>query len=316
MKLDYLPMNAAALMDKVFEMYKATFKIQIAFSIIVGIVSAVLAFVLVIIFAGSIFATGAFEAPGSDDTAAVIIAFMFLALMLPLILAWAYFSATGHIIITKQAFYKEVPYLPFWVTFKAFGRVITAVLAQIILSLPWIAIIVGIVFVLTNDVQNLYFLLMVEQPELLLIFIVVYSLLYVVYSNIFALAVPIAIFDGNLFFSSIKESFRLIKENFWRILGIRILWLIMIQLISYSAQGFVLTVTALITAILGTAADVEGVLMAVSATTSAQFYLSLIIGVLVGPLDGIMTAAIYFNQKIKKDGLDISVRLNLLSRGI
>ncbi|MCL2016054.1 MAG: hypothetical protein FWG68_07410 [Defluviitaleaceae bacterium] len=310
MKLEYLPMNAAALMDRVFDLYKATFKIQIAFSVILGIISFVLLFGVITIFAVTL-ASAMIGMGDVDDNTIFVIVIVFGAVILPLIVAWTYFSSSGHILIAKQAFYKEIPQLPFAATFQALGRVITVALAHLILSLPWLIILGLLIYSFTTGFDVLFFI--TEEPLLFFLFTLIYAVVYVIYSNIFALSVPVAIFDKRLFFASVKESWRLIKGDFWRILGIRLLWLVLVQLLSFSAQGLFSTIILLVTAFAESAVDISGIWVMVVAG-QLPFWISTIITLLVAPMEGIMTATIYFNQKIKKDALDISIGLELLSR--
>ena len=49
-------------------------------------------------------------------------------------------------------------------------------------------------------------------------------------------------------------------------------------------------------------------------TSILQVYVSAFVSFLTAPMEGILVALIYFNQKIKKDGLDIEIGLERLTR--
>jgi len=311
MQHNYLPMNAAALMDRVFDLYKATFKMQIAFSLIIGIISLILMVAMGIALAIGVGA--AFGVAGyADDRFIVIAVVLVLIGILPLYLGWVYLSASGHILISKQAFYGEPIELPLGDTFAAFLRIMSAALAHLILSAPWFILLAfGIYFVAAGQYDILYFFLDIH-PLTLIFGGLAFSLLYIIYSNIFALSIPVAIFERRLFFSTVTRSLQLLKGDFWRVLGLRTLWVIVVYIFSYSAQGLVLAIVGFAAASAGNVVDLGQLYIA---TSGMQFYVSLFAAILLGPMEGILTALIYFNQKIKKDGLDIEIGLDRLSRG-
>jgi len=310
MQTDYLPMNAAALMDRVFELYRDTFKMQIAFSLIIGIISFVLMMAMVVTLA---FGLGIFVAViGLYDEHIILgIVIFMLAAMLPLYMIWLLLSASGHILISKQAFYGEPIELPFKDLFLAFLRIISAGLAQIILSIPWIALLALVIYLAVgqNDI-----LLFIEElnPFIFLAFGFVYIILYVIYSNIFTLSIPVAIFEERVFFTTITRSFDLLRGDFFRILALRLLWALLVFIFSYSAQGLMMFLVGFITFSGGAALQLEVLWLA---TYNLQVFISMFVAILIAPMEGILTALIYFNQKIKKEGLDIEIGLDRLSRG-
>lgn len=316
MHTDLLPMNAASLMDRVFTLYAATIKTQIAFSLIIGTISFILMMALGIFMAFGVLGA-AVGAGGYLDDRYLLIAILVIVIgIMPLYMIWVYLSASGHILISKQAFYGEPHDLPFREVLQAFLRIMSAALAQLLLSVPWLLILFAIIYSALAGRDVLYFdiLFFVDtiHPAVIVVAGLVYTLFYVVYSNIFALSIPVALFEKRVFLGTVTRSFQLLKGDFWRILGLRILWTLLVYLFSYSAQGLVMAVTAAVAAFAGAAIDM-GHLMA--ATAPLQFYASLFVGILVGPMEGIMTALIYFNQKIKQDGLDIGIMLSRLARG-
>ena len=310
---DYLPMNAAALMDRVFDLYRATFKTQIAFSLIIGIISFVLMTIFgVLLIFGVGIAIGMAGNYPSDIYIIIAVLLIFLGIA-PLYMCWLYISSSGHILISKQAFYGELVDLPFRETLNAFLRVMSAAIAHLLLSAPWFILLFFIIYAIAGGTGDLFVLaLMVNMnPVVIILAGLAFTLLYVVYSNLFALSIPVAIFENRLFFSTVTRSWGLLKGSFWQILGLRILWALLIYLFSYSAQGLVVAAVGLLAALAGQVTDFGYLWFA---TGPLQFYIYLFVAILVGPMEGIMTALIYFNQKIKKDGLDIEISLYRLQR--
>jgi hypothetical protein len=118
-----------------------------------------------------------------------------------------------------------------------------------------------------------------------------------VYSNIYALSIPVAVFEKRSFFSAVIRSWLLLKGEFWKILGLRILWVVVIYIFMYAAQGLWLTVSGIF--YISPAFEYMGMM-----TSTVMVFL---ISFLVGPLEGIFPAVIYFNQRIKKEGMDIEL---------
>ncbi|MCL1999607.1 MAG: glycerophosphoryl diester phosphodiesterase membrane domain-containing protein [Turicibacter sp.] len=307
MQSDLLPMNAATLMDRVFDVYKATFKFQMAFSIVVNIISILFVFTLGIVFAMAIGVVANLLVFSDDFMVFVVLAV--LVMILPLYLIWTYFATSGHILISKYAFFNEPVNLPMHDAFAALFRVIGATFAQIILSLPWLLIAGGAAYYLFLSLE--YGLIYNAPTALIVILVLAFVVSYLVYSNIFALLIPVAIFDKCTFFSAVARSYQLIKENFWRILGLRLLWFVLAFILSYSAQGLALLLLAATTDFAG---ENLSVLYFFLASGTLQLYVSLFVGLLIQPIDGILTALIYFNQRIKKEGFDIFVALMRLKR--
>ena len=312
MHSDYLPMNAATLMDRVFELYKATFKTQIAFSLIIGIISFIMMIVLGISLVFVLGVAVGFGGAYVDDIYILITVAVVLIGILPLYMAWLHLSASGHILLSKQAFYGEAVELPFRDIFSAFLRIISAGLAQIILSLPWLALLILIIYAAVSGHDDAFGFVYTINPAVLIVGGLVYAFLYVAYSNIFALSIPVAIFEKRFFFATIRRSYQLLKGDFWKVLGLRLLWALLTMLFSYSAQGLIVALVGGIALAMGTVIDIGELWFA---TGGMQFYATLFVGILVGPMEGIMTALIYFNQKIKKDGLDIEIGIEQLARG-
>jgi len=311
MQQDYMPMNAAALMDRVFDLYRLTIKTQIAFSLIIGIISIIL--MLVFGFAltfGVVIVMGIAETV-NDNHILIAILLVFIGI-LPLYAAWAFLSSSGHILISKQAFYGEPVELPFRDTLKAFFRVMTSALAQLILMLPWMIVLFFLVYSAIAGYNDVFQFILDIHPVVIVASGFAYAIFFVIYSNIFALAIPVAIFEKRYFFATISRSLKLLKDDFWRILGLRILWTILVFLFSYSAQGFIVALVGVLTVLAGNVVDFGTLWVA---TSALQFYALMFVSILIAPMEGIMTALIYFNQKIKKEGLDITIGLDRLRRG-
>ena len=309
-------MNAAELLDRVFDVYKKSFIKQLTFSAAIGSASFFLMFLIAIgagIVAAAPFAL-LVEINPNYFIAVVLIA---VASILPVFLIWSAASDAGHIILSKQAYCGFQVRLPL----KNFPRIvlgaISVMLAQFVLSIPWLlAVAAAVYFFVAGSVEiNLFFdpysLAGFLSAGSFVIFTILAALAYVAYSNIFALAIPAAIFERRFFFAPIKRSWQLMKGSFWKILGLRMLWSVTVYLLSYSLQGLWGVVSALINSF---SSGQSGISMYAAVLGNVfQSAAVILIGFAVGPLGGILTALLYFNQRIKKEGMAVELTLEKLS---
>ena len=318
---EFSHMNTAELLDRVFDVYKKSFFPQVAFAAIVGVISFVVilvASVVVAFVAAFTIFMGlgyGYDTEFTPTMAFILIALVF-AVILPLLVLWRTLVSSGHIMLAKQAFYGERVRLQVSRLPGTALRVISAIFAQTLLSIPFIAIIGGIAYViLTPDmVESIFSEYWMGGSALIanlfLVFVILITLVYVIYSNIFSLAVAAAVLEKQIFFGTVRRSWLLIKGDFWKILGVRLLWTVMILVLSYSAQGFATIIYYLVDIVfLGVHIPfwIDNLIM------SVQTFIGLLLMFILGPLDGIMPAMIYFNQRIKKEGLDIEIQLERIS---
>ena len=304
MDCDYRPMNISALMDQALELYKVTFKSQIAFSLFIGIISFIIlmpmAFGMFLVL-GQLMDLFIIGSTGmlTSSLEAMLIIIVFIISIIPVYRGWMYLLDSGYILISKQAFYNESASIPFKEIFKVFLRVMSVAMAHMILFIPWLIIIGFIVYPLLY--VGVYF-----SFEVLVLIALVYSLFYLPYSNLLALSVPVAIFEDRFFFSAVVRSFKLIKGDFWKILSARLLWMFIAFLFSYSIQSLlgVLVIVAF--------GNVDSAF--ITGFGFMQVYVFVIAAVLTAPMSGILTALIYFNQRIKIEGLDIEIGIGFLTR--
>lgn len=305
---EYNPMNAAELMDGVFDVYKRSFVKQLAFSALVGVISFILMVVLGFIAAMAVILP-MIDAP---DDAFVGMIVSILAAMLPVYWIWTATADAGHILLSKQAFYRQPVRVPVKKLPGIVLRVLTASLAQMLLSIPWLVLIGLSVYALSRssgyNMSDMSSVMIFLSSYGWVVITIIAAFVYVVYSNVFALAVPVAVFEHRFFWGTITRSWQLVKGEFWKILGVRILWSVVVYLFSYSAQG----VWAVIQAVL-VAGAAESPMLVTTIGTLLQSFVTLLIGFIMGPLGGILTALIYFNQRIKKEGLDIEIGLEQLN---
>ncbi|MDR1913299.1 MAG: hypothetical protein LBQ68_02270, partial [Clostridiales bacterium] len=135
-------------------------------------------------------------------------------------------------------------------------------------------------------------------------------LLGLIIYHYFILAVPAGLFDRKHFFAALIHSYRLIKGEFWKTLGIRCIFyggIIMLQYSLMSLPG------GLIGILIAFTSDNPILLVSISSTAWLLYYgISIITGVIASSFINILTSVIFFNQKMKKEGLHIAMILERL----
>ena len=312
MNPEYLPMNSAEVLDRVFETYKRSFGKQLLYSLIVGAIGFGVMFIFAIF--GSLMLVFAFFAYNASF---IVGGGIILSFLLLLLLFWSAASSTGHLLLSKPAFYGRHVALPPGELGKTILRVVSAIIAQLLLSIPFIIIIILLLYFLFSTVflSPVLDMFMVDPVLSVITFVGTFAIislfggfLYIVYTNFFFLVVSVAVFEKRIFFGTLKRSWELIRGDFWKILGIRVLWFIIIAVITNSAAGILLISDWLISTF-AAGVNIELIYFGIASLVNM---LSLGIAFIVAPLRGIMPAVIYFNQRIKKEGMGIEIQIERL----
>ena len=307
MNPEYVPMNSAETLDRVFEVYKRSLSQQLVYSLIVGAI-ATIGGVFLLIF--GIISLGLFV----FELSFIVGLSISIGLLLVFLLFWSAASNAGHILLSKPAFYGKKVELPFKQLGKVILRVASAIIAQFLLSIPFIIILVVYLYFYFDTLFNT---LAVDQSLAILTYFGTFTLLailigflYIVYTNFFFLVIPVAVFEEKTFFGTLNRAWELINGDFWRILGIRVIWYLIITVITNAAVGMLAIASSLI----------EYFAASIS-MTALYFGVALIVNIisfgvafLVAPLRGIMPAIIYFNQRMKKEGLGIEIQIERLKQ--
>jgi hypothetical protein len=273
------PMNAAELFDKVIDVYKKSFSKQVAYTAIVFSIGIVLLFLLVI----------------SVE-----------------VLAWLYvfalysFACAGYMLISQTAFLGNAVRFRDFKIFGVFFRVATAFFAQIIVYIAVFSVIIfptAFAAVVLGMLPENFSQDSVEMMIAGWVIFFVASLIFSAFSNIFALAAAVAAFEKRYFFGAVFRSWQLVKGQFWRVLGIRIIWGISIY--AFFVCG--VSILAFVGAILDYF-EVNNIIFPI-----IFFFGMAFLFLVAAPLGAIMQTIIYFNRRMKTDGFDIKHNLKQLA---
>ncbi|MDR1540735.1 MAG: hypothetical protein LBU32_22575 [Clostridiales bacterium] len=317
-------MNVSEVMDRTFDVFKKSFFQQIGICMCFSVISSSVAVAAVasgVLIGAVAYASsaGLFESWGliaAVAAAALAVAFLFsvlssLSYAASAVVSWQIFS--GRIIDLRKAFARS---------FKAVLRIASVVAADFIISLPVAALIIGLIYFfgatsglagsqliegLAVDAEFLSRIFIWRNLFALLAAVIAVALLVMVAYNWFVLALYCALFDGKYFFGALMQSYRLMKGDFWKVLGMRAAFMGVTYVLSYSflsvfyiGYGFISQA----------ASSMSETTMIVASLSAVQFFFSAILSYVLAPLNSIFSAVVYFNQKIKHDGLDLEILLN------
>jgi len=318
-RLRYFYMNTAEILDKVFDIYKKTFFQQLLRVFIVSTVSSVL-YIITLIFImifGLVLAPRIVSYNSASSGAATVILFVVVILFALVTGYIASANSAAALSICAQAFYGKKP--NFNKTFKEALRGSPRVFsANILVFLMYIPLAAGIMFLLYvtgffgvfgYDPSYFYDLDMWPVRRIRIIITIIGIILLIVPGAIYiqtitSCATGSALFEKTPFHMAIRRSLILTKGARFKISLVLIIWSFVNFAVSYSFMG-IFTIISGLTAYL----DYQTLNSLLFILPFLQFLVSVLIFLLMAPFKDIIISLIYFNQKIKKEGLDIILEL-------
>jgi len=244
--------------------------------------------------------------------------FFIAPLLIISILAITLSTHVGIIKITNQEFSQQQIFAfdaikaSFPAIFKIFGLVLTAAL----LFTPIALVFGSITYVLIKSYDYTFYTintLGINQLSLIILLIIIglgAGLTIVGYITALAFSIQAMIVEEKGVIDAIKRSLQLVKKDYWKLFGSIILILLTTQAIGYSLEGFlgfVINILYFIGRFLNIQQDY---LSFMSMTYSkVNVVVTIITYLIITPLTGIMITLLYYNQRFKKEGLDILFKL-------
>ncbi|MBF8983195.1 glycerophosphoryl diester phosphodiesterase membrane domain-containing protein [Lutibacter sp. B2] len=192
------------------------------------------------------------------------------------------------------------------VAFKNIPRILSVIIAGTILFLPAIIVFGGIVigFGISLENNTMHFIIGAILFGLSFIAVVTCFLTVHVFS------VQVAVLENLYFFKALKRSRQLVKNNFWKIYGSLLISTLAIGAITYSIYSFFGVILGIFYLIL-MASGIETEILASLAMIGnlIRTPLQLILSLFIAPIGGIFTTLLYYNQRFKKEGYDLTLRL-------
>ncbi|MCL2189264.1 MAG: hypothetical protein FWB87_10910 [Defluviitaleaceae bacterium] len=301
-------MNAAHLLDRIFDVYKKSFWKQLAYAAIVGLIATTgMGFFMVGI---GIFIAASMAFMGFG-TAGVAIVAVSLLVIIPLVMLWQGTMSTGAILLSRQAFLGRKVKLPTYYIFRNIGRAVSALLAQFLVAIPYLAIVGGLLYFFFRFTAGYVALWLFNAYFVFSLVLLIAAVVgFFIYMHMFSLAVAVAVSEQVMFFYALRRSCELIKGDFWRLFGVKSMGWVIIFCLSFAASGVIMLIPALAGVIFAGNMLLMPVIMAINLIAGL---LNIVVMFALGPLEGILTAVVYFNQRIEKEGFDIDLALDELT---
>lgn len=313
----YYPMHAAELLDSVFNIYKKCapkhFLLNALAYAMFAIISVVFVFILATVGVMAFlrdYATMFDMAVLTPST--ILVSILIVVGYLIFLSITNIFVRSGAFVINKHAFYNQKR--DFNVVFKeaahAIPKAFTVFSAQVLLA-SLLILLLGIMALPFYIFFPFYLSLrQTGMAVLLTLFVILIFFVYALVATAFLLAIPVAVYEDKFFFSAIRRGFSLIKEDFWSVFGLVCIWTLVYAGLSYSLTAVVDVGPGIIAAFNDNfAIALDSVLIFVQLF---NILFSLAVSFVISPLNNIFSSMVYFNQRIKHEGLDISIQLEKL----
>jgi len=313
-------MSLTEIMDRSIEILKKYIKTIVTFNLAYGIISFCI--IIVAIILGSIITaiTMGLKLNGVLSTLIIGIVFSIFGLG---ITAYIISIKIGLIKISSQDFLSERIYASqaIGASAKKFFNVLGVLIMEILLFLPVVAVFAIIGYLIYNSAQqSMLFLGMYDKSEISLIILTgVVSLLGVLsilaYITIFTFSFHALAIENKGVFAALKRSYTLVKGDYFKILGCTILFGLTIYAITVSLQSFMGILASIIYMVLKFFNVSENFSTYLTMAYSfLQWPLSILSWLVISPLEIIMITNLYYNQRFKKEGYDILLKLNKIQK--
>ncbi|MBU3144263.1 hypothetical protein [Clostridium sp. CF012] len=206
-------------------------------------------------------------------------------------------------------------------SFKNFFAVLGVILMEMVLFLPILGVFAAIGYVFYNRLQQplLWFGMYDNYGISTIILMIIFALLLIIsvlaYITIFSFSFHAVALENKGVFAALKRSYNLIKGDYFKILGCTILFNLSVYAIIYSLQSFfgvVASVVFMILEFLNIQQDFMS--FATMAYNYSSWPISILSWLVISPIGTIMLTYLYYNQRFKKEGYDITLRLNKIQK--
>lgn len=229
----------------------------------------------------------------------------------------------GLIKISSQEFFEDRIYASQAVgaSFKKVFVVLGVLLVEMILFLPIFGVFAALDYVFYNKIQQpLLWIEMYDNYEistiiLMIIFVLLLILAVLAYITIFSFAFHAVAIENKGVIAALKRSYNLVRGDYFKILGCTILFNLSIYAIVYSLQSFLGILASLVFMILKFLNIQQDILsFATMAYNYSSWPISILSWLVISPIGTIMLTYLYYNQRFKKEGYDITLRLNKIQK--
>jgi hypothetical protein len=309
-------MTLSEVFDRSIEILKKHIKTIILFTLAYGILLVIGIFLFTLI--GVLLAAFSGAMMGSGYLA--IFTIIILAIIIASLVLTQYI---GMIKISSQEFFEEevLTDSAVKVSFKSIFKVFRMLICLLVMFIP-----VGIIYYYLGKSFFGTFDTLIYSVDifvgrgigaivLLVLFILSSVFVLFCYTTWISFVFHAMIIEEKGVFSSIKRSFSLVRQSFWKLFGSLLLVVFIVYALQISLGGFAALVSSvfyLITKFLNINQDVMSFFT--MAAEYASFPLNIVSWLIIMPIGYIMTTMLYFNERFKKEGYDLTLRLKKLQK--
>jgi hypothetical protein len=307
-------MSLSEIMDKSIEILRKHVKSFALFTVGYGIIAFLLAFAVIIIgILLTVFAATLLSNVWLAGTAIGIIALLAASLGASLYAGTIKIASQEY--SGEQVFAQDAIKASFKSIFKVFGVIFIGMLMFI--PIAAILFLIGRIFyeafdrgMINIDMYHGRELLFVLPP---ILFVLAVVFIISAYTTWFSFTLNVIVVEKKGVFSSIKRSFSLIRNNYWRIFGCTILF----SLTAFALRSSLDTILAVVAGViylLVKLLNINGDFITFFTTiySYASWPINLVTWMVISPVSIIMMTLLYFNQRFKREGLDIALKLKVL----
>lgn len=305
-------MNVAEIMDRSVEFLKKNIKTISLFSLAIGIIMGIIAFVVILVFTlGGVFAL-------RGDNYSFISILTFGGLLFIIVMTFFITPNIGFIKISSSEFLDEKVYTHNAIneSFKNIFKVLGFIATSIILFSP-VAVIFGGIFyyfykIFDESLISLRIFQVKEKLILVLAIIIILLAIFVIlsYITILSFSLHAITIEKKGVFASLKRSYDLVKSSFWKIFGCMVIFHVAVYGIRASLDSFIALVMGIIFMIMKFLnIPQDYTVLMVTTFTYARWPLNILSWLVISPIASIMMSFLYFNQRFKKEGFDIILKL-------
>ena len=306
-------------MDRSMDILRKYIKSIVTFSLGYGIIM-ILIMIPVFIVIGIAFAVSY-----SFDTPSYIAIGVVIALSIPVFAGISLSYNAGLIRIASQDILKEsvMAHDAIKASFGSFFKVLGIAASATVLFLPVLALLGAAGYSVYTWLDGEGYLLYpftglagAVGSELLVTLLVLAAILVMtfivtVYINFFAFSLQVMTIEKAGVIKSIKRSFTLVKNGFWRILGCTVLFYLTVSALTFSLQSFLVLLSGLVYLLLEFLNVPQNALAYFAlAYNITSWPISILSWLVISPILGIMNTLLYFSRRFSREGYDMELKLN------
>ncbi|MFW6022089.1 MAG: hypothetical protein ACOCQW_01035 [Halanaerobiaceae bacterium] len=314
-------MNLAEIIDRSFDILRKYIKTIVIYTLgfgILGIIGLILVILLVFLF-GAMFSDvlDSLLINNSSDLSIYLFVALLGSFYFFIIAIFTSSYQVGIVRITGQEFLDRRYYADkaiktaFKAVFKVFGIIFTG----FVLFIPVFVLFFAMIYFLTPIIDELIMTSTLTAGEIILIIVLFLLALTAVlfiftYVTFFAFSIPALTIEKTGVIQSIKRSFYLVKDKFWRLLGIIVLFGLIVYAINLSLQSLIGLITGICYLLMKLInIEIDYLSFVTTVYNYTNWPLILINWFVITPISSIMITLLYFNRRFEKEGYDIMLKL-------